>query len=78
MQPLILDLDFWHRSFLTTIITHALFEFLCDCMQHNKDVHHDVCIKAYFFIFIYFFFFFFFFFFKKKVSFFFFFFFFFF
>ncbi len=46
MQPLSLDLDFWHRSFLTTIITHALFEFLCDCMQQNKDVHHDVCIKA--------------------------------
>ncbi len=30
MQPLILDLNFWHRSFLTTIMVdhYPLFEFL--------------------------------------------------
>ncbi len=38
LQPLILDLNFWHRSFLTTIIVdhYPLFEFPCDsgfCMQ---------------------------------------------
>ena len=31
MQPLILDLKFWHRSFLTTIMDdhYPLFEFVC-------------------------------------------------
>ncbi len=58
LQPLILDLNFWHRSFLTTIMVdhYPLFEFPCDsafCMQQNKNmfimiiiINDNVCIKA--------------------------------
>ena len=50
MQPLILDLNFWHRSFLTTIMVdhYPFFEFACSKLI-CKNVHHDnynVCIKA--------------------------------
>ncbi len=47
LQPLILDLNFWHRSFLTTImgsiITHSLrFPVILDSARSKiKNVHHD-------------------------------------
>ncbi len=43
IQPLILGLNFWHRSFLTTIMVdhYPLFVILDSaCMQQNKNVHH--------------------------------------
>ena len=57
LQPLILDLNFWHRSFLTTIIVdhYPLFEFPCDyvfCAAKLKMfmfiiiIIINVCIKA--------------------------------
>ncbi len=51
MQPSILDLNFWHRSFLTTIVVnhYPLFEFPCDsgfCLHApklmQKNFHHDI------------------------------------
>ena len=44
LQPLILDLNFWHQSFLTTIMVdhYPLFEFSCDsACSKIKNVHHD-------------------------------------
>ncbi len=53
LQPLILDLNFWHRSFLTTIIVdhYPLFEFSLDyaCSKIKMFIMiiiNSVCIKA--------------------------------
>ena len=52
LQPLILDLNFWHRSFLTTIMVdhYPLFEFACSKIIIDKifiSIKADLAISSF-------------------------------